>query len=78
MVRGHAVAAQQREIFDIGGGFGLVAVDQIVKADVALQVPRNAKAQGERLARGGAAVALFRRHGAGGGMLSVFAGCPGA
>ena len=61
VVSGHAVAAQQREVLDIGGGFGLLAVDGIVETDMAQGVARHAEAQRERLARGGAAVAFLAR-----------------
>ena len=59
MIGRHAVAAQQGEVFDIGGGFRLLAVDRVVEADVGARVARHAEAQRERLARGGAAVALL-------------------
>ena len=57
----HAVAAEQGEILDIGVCLGLVAVDGIGELHVAGAVVRHAKAQGERLAGGGAAVALLAR-----------------
>ncbi len=62
MVSRHAVAAQKREVFDIGGGFRLLAVHAVGEADVLDPVARHAKAQRERLAGRGAAVALPARH----------------
>ena len=54
----HAVAAQQGEVFDVGGGFGLVAVDAVGEAHVRDGVAGDAEAQGEGFAGGGAAVAF--------------------
>ena len=61
VIGGHAVAAQQGEILDIGVGLGLFAVDGIVELDVAFAVVGHAEAQGEGFAGGGAAVAFFAR-----------------
>ncbi len=61
VIRRHAVGAEQREILDIGGGLGLLAVDAIGEAHGAFGVARDAVAQGEGLARGGTAVALGGR-----------------
>ena len=58
----HAVAAQQGEIFDIGGGFGLRPVNAVGEANVPLGVARHAETQRKRLAGGGAAVAFLARH----------------
>ena len=58
VIGGHAVAAQQGEILDIGGGFGLRAVDGIGEFDVADGFARHAEAQREGLSGGGAAVAF--------------------
>ena len=58
----HAARSQQREVLDIGGGFGLRAVDHIVEADFVARFARHAKAQYERFASGGAAVAFLFRH----------------
>ncbi len=59
VIGGHAVAAQQGEIFDVGVSFGLFAVDGVVELDVAFAVVGHAEAEGEGLSGGGAAVALF-------------------
>ncbi len=61
MVGGHAVRAQQREVFHLVGELGLRAVDAIGKAQGAALAARNAIAEGERLAGSGAAVAFFAR-----------------
>jgi len=58
VISGHAVAAQQGEIFDIGCGFGLRAVDGVGEMDLERGLARHTEAQGERLTGGGAAVAL--------------------
>ncbi len=44
VVGGHAIAAQQGEIFDIGVGFGLFAVDGVVELDVAFAIVGHAEA----------------------------------
>ena len=51
MICRKAVAAQQREIFDVGGGFGLPAIHLIIEFHFNGRIPRDAKAQHERLAR---------------------------
>ena len=56
-----SVAAQQGEVFDVGGGFRLLAVDQIVKRHRLARFARHSVAHYERLAGGGAAVAFFAR-----------------
>ena len=56
VVGGHAVGAQQGEVFDVGGGFYLLAVDRISKSHDLLTLARHAKAQRKRLAGCGAAV----------------------
>ena len=61
VVGGHAVAAQEGEILDIGGGFGLRAVDGVGELDVADGLAGDAEAERERLAGGGAAVAFRAR-----------------
>jgi len=57
-----AVAAEEREVFDVFGGFGLVAVDGIVELDVFGGVARDAEADDEFFAGGGAAVAFLGGH----------------
>ncbi len=59
VVSRHGVGAEQGEVLDIGGGLGLWAVDGVVEADDSFRLARHAKAQGEGLVTGGAAVALF-------------------
>ena len=59
MIGRHAVAAQQGKVFDLIGQLGLLAIDGIGKAQHAVMAARHAEAQGERLAGGGAAVALL-------------------
>src|SRR5271154_4038513 len=49
-----AIAAEKREVFDIGGGFRLLAVDMVCKADVFGCIARNAESQNELLAGCGA------------------------
>ena len=57
-----AVAAEQREVFDIVGGFGLLAVDESVKRD-GFAVSRGTRNRThEFFAGGGAAVAFFARN----------------
>ncbi len=70
MISRHAVAAQQGEVFDIGGGFRLLAVDGSWKLTWRSASRGHAEAQGERLAGGGAAVALFARQFAHSGLKS--------
>ncbi len=55
----HAVRAQQGEVFHLIGLLGLLAVDAIHKLQDPALAAGDAIAQGERLARGGAAVRLF-------------------
>ena len=62
VIGGHAVGAQQREILDIGGGLGLLAVHPVGEAHGALGIARHAEPQREGFARRGPAVALFGRH----------------
>ena len=59
VISGNAVAAQQREILDVGGQLGLLAVDRIVKLHRVRALARHAKAQHEWLARIGAALAFL-------------------
>ncbi len=58
MVGGHAVAAEEREVFDVGGRFGLLAVDEVFDGDAVAGVARDAETDYEVFARGGAAVAF--------------------
>ena len=51
VIRRHAVAAEQSEIFDIGGGFGLLAEDTIFEMNHSPALARHAEAQRERFAR---------------------------
>ena len=68
VVGGHAIAAQEGEILDIGGGFGLLAVDRVVETDVrsGYRAGRgNAGRKARRRRRGGrfprARVRAYRR-----------------
>ena len=55
------VAAQQGEVFDVGGGFRLLSVDQIGEGDSLARFAGHSVAHHERFAGGGAAVAFFPR-----------------
>ena len=61
VIGGHAVRAQQGEVFDLVGELGLRAVDAIGEAQGTALAARDAIAEGEGLATGGAAVAGFSR-----------------
>src|SRR5260370_559070 len=54
----HAVRTEKREVFDVGGGFELLAVDRVSEADLFSCPPGNTEAKGKGLSRRGAAVAL--------------------
>ena len=58
VVGGHAVGAEEGEVFDVGGRFELVAIDGVVEAHCFGGVPGDAEAEGESFSGGGAAVAL--------------------
>src|ERR1700676_1941699 len=58
VVGGHAVRTEEREVFDVGGGFDLLAVDRVSEADLFGCPPGNTEAKGEGLSRRGSAVAL--------------------
>ena len=64
VIGGHAVAAEESEVFDIGGKFALRAVDFVVKLNFLGGVALDFEADDERLARGGAFVALLLGEGA--------------
>ena len=77
VVGGQAVAAQQGEVFDIGGRLGLLAIDSIAEGDGVDRVARHAEAQHEGFAGGGAAIAFLARELAHAGMVEpggAFAG----
>src|SRR5579864_2214042 len=59
MVGGITVGAEQGEVFDVGAGLHLFAVDGIGKADDLACVAGDAEAEGEGLSGSGAAVAFF-------------------
>ena len=61
VVHRHAVAAQQREIFDIGREFGLLAINGVLKLHGVRAIAGHAKSQNKRLAGIGATLAFFRR-----------------
>src|SRR5579884_1241402 len=61
MIRGHAVAAQQRKILNVGRGLGLIPVDPIVEPHLLLDIPRHTETQSERLSRSDTAVARLAR-----------------
>src|ERR1700674_4454329 len=58
VVGGHAVGTEEREVFDVVGGFDLLAVDRVSEADLFTCPPGNTEAEGEGLSRRGSAVAL--------------------
>ncbi len=60
MVGRHAVAAQQGEVFDIRGGFGLLAVHQIGEGNRVARLARHLETHYEGLSSRRAAIA-FRR-----------------
>ena len=55
----HSVRAQQGEVFDLVGELGLITIDAIGEVQGAAFAAGDAIAEGERLARSGAAVAFF-------------------
>src|ERR1039458_7560949 len=58
VVGGHAVGAEEREVFDVIGGFDLLAVDRVGETHLFSQAARDAETKGEGLSGGGSAVAL--------------------
>src|ERR1700722_4384053 len=58
MISRHAVGAQQREVLDIVGGFDLLSVDRVIKANLFVRATRNAEAEREGFSRCGATVAF--------------------
>ena len=58
VVGGHAVGTEEREVFDVVGGFDVLAVDRVREADLLAGAAGNAEAEGEGLSGGGSAVAL--------------------
>jgi len=61
VVSRHPIRPKQREVLDLIGEFGLLAIDAIGEAQGPVVPTGNAIAEGERLARGGATVAFFAR-----------------
>src|SRR5690242_8168934 len=61
MIGRRAVAAQQGEIFNIGGGFRLLTINAVGEPDIADRLAWHAVAQYELLSGGGAAVAFLVR-----------------
>src|SRR5258708_7810339 len=57
----HAVAAQQSEVFDVGGGLHLLAVHCVSKSHPLAALARHAKTQTKWFSCGGAAARLGRR-----------------
>src|ERR1700692_2315230 len=51
MVGWHAVGTEEREVFDVVGGFDLVAVDRVSEADLFACPSGNTEAEGEGLSR---------------------------
>src|SRR5207302_11468859 len=43
----HAVRPEEREVFDVVGGFDLLAVDRVSEADLFTCAPGNTEAKGE-------------------------------
>src|ERR1035441_3401222 len=58
VVGGHAVGAEERKVFDVVGGFHLLAVDSIIEADGLAGGGGNPEAECEGLSGGSPAVAL--------------------
>jgi len=58
VVGGHAVGTEEGEVFDVVGGFDLLAVDGVVEANGLGGATGDAEAEGEGLSGGGAAVAF--------------------
>ena len=61
VIGGDAVAAEEREVFDVGWEFRLVAENRVVKCDRPRALTGNPVAKNERFACVGAALALFWR-----------------
>ncbi len=59
VVCGHAVGAQQREIFDVIGSLDLLAVDRVIEPNLLMSAPRNPETQRERLSGRCATVAFL-------------------
>src|SRR6266849_10508334 len=57
VVGGHAVGTEELEVFDVVGGFDLLAIDPVSEADLFACPPGNTEAKGERLSRRGSGVA---------------------
>src|SRR4029077_3895477 len=58
VVGGHTVGTEEREVFDVVGGFDLLAINRVSETDLFACPPGNTKAKGERLSRRGSPVAL--------------------
>src|ERR1700687_3887610 len=58
VVGGHAVGAEEREVFDVVGGFDLLAVDGVREANLLTCATGNTEAEGEGLSGRGSAVAF--------------------
>ena len=58
VVGGHAVGAEEREVFDVIGGFDLLAVDRVGETHLFSQAAGDAETKGEGLSGRGSAVAL--------------------
>ena len=58
MVGGHAIGAEEREVFDVIGGFDLHAIDRVSEADLLVGAAGDTEAKGERLSGCGPAVAF--------------------
>ena len=61
MISRQTVAAEQREVFDVGGGFRLLSVDQIGECHRIARFARHTIAHHKRFAGRGAPVAFFAR-----------------
>jgi hypothetical protein len=61
VVSGHAIGTEQRKVFDIIGGFDLLAIDGVIEANLFAGTPRDTEAESERFSGGGAAIALGAR-----------------
>ena len=60
MIRGHAVRAQQREVFDIVRGLDLLAIDRIVEANL-FATPRGTRKRSAKVSPAAARRSLSAR-----------------
>ena len=61
MIGRHPIGAQQGEVFDVGAGFDLLAINGIGEANHAAGIARHAKAESERFSGSGPAITFLTR-----------------